>query len=235
MVGSRTVACNGSSPELDKISYESLKRSLHEICRDTAEWPSASAPSGTRTDASGKPAGPTKTPSLDQFTIDLTDRARKGHIDPVLGRDDEIRQVIDILCRRRQNNPILTGEPGVGKTAVAEGFALRIAQGDVPPALQKVMVRVLDLALLQAGAGVKGEFENRLKGVIEEVCRHQFRLFFLSTRPTMIGAGGQEVRDAANLLPALARVNWRTIAATTWAEYKKYFERDAALARRFRQ
>lgn len=225
-----------SSSELDKISYESLKRSLHEICRDSSEWASVATASGRSSEPGAKPTGPTKTPALDQFTIDLTDRARKGHIDPVLGRDDEIRQVTDILCRRRQNNPILTGEPGVGKTAVAEGFALRIAQGDVPPALQKVVVRVLDLALLQAGAGVKGEFENRLKSVIEEVKSSPVPIIlFIDEAHTLIGAGGQAGQgDAANLLkPALARGELRTIAATTWAEYKKYFERDAALARRF--
>lgn len=238
MVGSEGLSrvALSSSPELDKISYESLKRSLHEICRDSSEWATVASAGGARTEPGGKPTGPTKTPALDQFTIDLTDRARKGHIDPVLGRDDEIRQLVDILCRRRQNNPILTGEPGVGKTAVAEGFALRIAQGDVPPALQKVEVRVLDLALLQAGAGVKGEFENRLKSVIEEVKSSPTPIIlFIDEAHTMIGAGGQAGQgDAANLLkPALARGELRTIAATTWAEYKKYFERDAALARRF--
>jgi type VI secretion system protein VasG len=225
----------GCSAELEKISYESLRKSLNEICKDSSE----SAPTGAPTDGTtgaGKRSGPTKTPSLDQFTIDLTDRARKGEIDPVLGRDDEIRQVIDILCRRRQNNPILTGEPGVGKTAVAEGFALRIADGDVPPPLQNVTLRVLDLALLQAGAGVKGEFENRLKSVIEEVKSSATPIIlFIDEAHTLIGAGGQAGQgDAANLLkPALARGELRTIAATTWAEYKKYFERDAALARRF--
>ena len=148
----------------------------------------------------------------------------------------EIRQVIDILTRRRQNNPILTGEAGVGKTAVVEGFALRVAQGDVPPPLKNVHVRTLDLALLQAGAGVKGEFENRLKGLIEEVKASATPIIlFIDEAHTMIGAGGQAGQnDAANLLkPALARGELRTIAATTWSEYKKYFEKDAALARRF--
>ncbi len=225
----------GCSAELEKISYESLRKSLIEICKESSESPSTGAAADGATGA-GKRSGPTKTPSLDQFTIDLTDRARKGEIDPVLGRDDEIRQVIDILCRRRQNNPILTGEPGVGKTAVAEGFALRIAEGDVPPPLQNVTLRVLDLALLQAGAGVKGEFENRLKSVIEEVKSSATPIIlFIDEAHTLIGAGGQAGQgDAANLLkPALARGELRTIAATTWAEYKKYFERDAALARRF--
>jgi type VI secretion system protein VasG len=153
-----------------------------------------------------------------------------------LGRDAEIRQMVDILIRRRQNNPILTGEAGVGKTAVVEGFALRIAAGDVPPALRQVTLRTLDLGLLQAGAGVKGEFENRLKQVIAEVKAAPTPIIlFIDEAHTMIGAGGQAGQsDAANLLkPALARGELRTIAATTWAEYKKYFEKDAALARRF--
>ncbi|HEY6402842.1 MAG TPA: type VI secretion system ATPase TssH, partial [Blastocatellia bacterium] len=179
---------------------------------------------------------PGKTQSLNQFTIDLTARAREGKIDPVLGRDFEVRQIVDILTRRRQNNPILTGEAGVGKTAVVEGFALRVAQGDVPDPLKNVAVRTLDLGLLQAGAGIKGEFENRLKSVIEEVkASPQPIILFIDEAHTMIGAGGQAGQnDAANLLkPALARGELRTIAATTWAEYKKYFEKDAALARRF--
>ena len=179
---------------------------------------------------------PTKTPSLDQFTIDLTARAKAGAIDPVLGREAEVRQIIDILTRRRQNNPILTGEAGVGKTAVVEGFAQRIASGDVPEPLKNVQLRTLDLGLLQAGAGVKGEFENRLKGVIEEVKKSPTPIIlFIDEAHTLIGAGGQAGQgDAANLLkPALARGELRTVAATTWAEYKKYFERDAALARRF--
>jgi len=157
-------------------------------------------------------------------------------VDPVLGRDHEIRQIIDILTRRRQNNPILTGEAGVGKTAVVEGFALRVAAGDVPPPLKNVTIRSLDLALLQAGAGIKGEFENRLKGLIEEVKSSPTPIIlFIDEAHTMIGAGGAAGQgDAANLLkPALARGELRTIAATTWSEYKKYFEKDAALARRF--
>jgi type VI secretion system protein VasG len=154
----------------------------------------------------------------------------------VLGRDAEIRQIIDILTRRRQNNPILTGEAGVGKTAVVEGFAQRIVNGDVPPVLKNVTLRTLDLALLQAGAGIKGEFENRLKGLIEEVKSAPTPvILFIDEAHTMIGAGGQAGQgDAANLLkPALARGELRTIAATTWSEYKKYFEKDPALARRF--
>ena len=176
------------------------------------------------------------TPSLDQYTVDMTQLARDGAIDPIRGRDCEIRQIIDVLLRRRQNNPILTGEAGVGKTAVVEGFAQRVVQGDVPPALRQVSVRSLDLALLQAGAGVKGEFENRLKSVIAEVKASPTPvILFIDEAHQLIGAGGAEGQgDAANLLkPALARGELRTIAATTWAEYKKYVERDPALARRF--
>ncbi|MFY3951278.1 type VI secretion system ATPase TssH [Achromobacter xylosoxidans] len=177
-----------------------------------------------------------KTPALDQYTTNLTERAREGKIDPVIGRDAEIRQMIDILTRRRQNNPILTGEAGVGKTAVVEGLALRIVAGDVPPALAGVALRTLDMGLLQAGASVKGEFENRLKSVIDEVKQSPTPIIlFIDEAHTMIGAGGQAGQnDAANLLkPTLARGELRTIAATTWSEYKKYFEKDAALARRF--
>ncbi len=180
--------------------------------------------------------GLSKTPALDQFTSNLTARAREGRIDPVIGRDAEIRQVIDILLRRRQNNPILTGEAGVGKTAVVEGLARRIAEGDVPEVLQGVELHSLDMGLLQAGASVKGEFENRLKNVIDEVKKSPHPIIlFIDEAHTMIGAGGAAGQnDAANLLkPALARGELRTIAATTWGEYKKYFEKDAALARRF--
>ncbi|HVV67760.1 MAG TPA: type VI secretion system ATPase TssH [Gammaproteobacteria bacterium] len=176
------------------------------------------------------------TSALDQYTINLTQLAQSEKIDPVLGRDEEIRQVMDILMRRRQNNPILIGEPGVGKTAIVEGLALRIKQGEVPPALRNVTVRTLDLGLLQAGAGIKGEFENRLKAVIQEVkTASQPVILFVDEAHTLVGAGaaaGQN--DCANLLkPALARGELRTIAATTWSEYKKYFEQDAALTRRF--
>ncbi|RNF82392.1 type VI secretion system ATPase TssH [Montanilutibacter psychrotolerans] len=180
--------------------------------------------------------GLSKTPALDQFTTNLTQRARDGHVDPVIGRDAEIRQIVDILMRRRQNNPILTGEAGVGKTAVVEGLALRIAEKDVPQVLQGVELHTLDMGLLQAGASVKGEFENRLKNVIDEVKKSPHPIvLFIDEAHTMIGAGGQAGQnDAANLLkPALARGELRTIAATTWGEYKKYFEKDAALARRF--
>jgi len=187
-------------------------------------------------DCAAPAAGLSKTPALDQYTANLTERAREGKIDPVIGRDAEIRQMIDILTRRRQNNPILTGEAGVGKTAVVEGLALRIVAGDVPPALAGVALRTLDMGLLQAGASVKGEFENRLKNVIDEVKQSSTPIIlFIDEAHTMIGAGGQAGQnDAANLLkPALARGELRTIAATTWSEYKKYFEKDAALARRF--
>jgi type VI secretion system protein VasG len=182
------------------------------------------------------PAQMGKQQALRQFSVDLTERARKGEIDPIVGRDDEIRQIVDILMRRRQNNPILTGEAGVGKTAVVEGFALQIARGEVPPPLQDVTLRVLDVGLLQAGASMKGEFENRLKQFIEEVQSSEKPIIlFIDEAHTLIGAGGSAgTGDAANLLkPALARGTLRTIAATTWAEYKKYIEKDPALTRRF--
>jgi type VI secretion system protein VasG len=177
-----------------------------------------------------------KTPALNKFTSDLTHKAKIGEIDPIQGRDAEIRQVIDILTRRRQNNPILTGEPGVGKTAIAEGFALRIIKGDVPPALKNVSLRSLDLGSLQAGAGVRGEFEERLKSVIKEVkSSPKPVILFIDEAHSLIGAGASAGQgDAANLIkPALARGELRTIGATTWSEYKKYFEKDRALARRF--
>ena len=170
------------------------------------------------------PAAMGKQEALKQFTVDLTENARQGKIDPIVGRDEEIRQIIDILMRRRQNNPILTGEAGVGKTAVVEGFALKIASGDVPPPLKDVSLRSLDVGLLQAGASMKGEFENRLKQVIEEVQSSEKPIIlFVDESHTLIGAGGQQgTGDAANLLkPALARGELRTIAATTWAEYKQ--------------
>jgi type VI secretion system protein VasG len=224
-----------SSPQLVQISAEALRKNLAAICRDSiVEAPAESPVGSSSSGAAPRDGGPS--PALDQYTIDLTERARAGTIDPVLGRDAEIRQIVDILMRRRQNNPILTGEAGVGKTAVVEGLALAIVKEQVPPPLRSVALRTLDLGLLQAGAGVKGEFENRLKSVIEEV-RASPRpvILFIDEAHTMIGAGGQPGQsDAANLLkPALARGDLRTIAATTWAEYKKYFERDAALSRRF--
>jgi type VI secretion system protein VasG len=234
-----SIVARDASKEFEKISPESLHKELRDVVANSSESQmEAAAPQavGREPGKPSLPGGPTKTPSLDQFTIDLTLRAKRGEIDPVLGRDGEIRQIVDILTRRRQNNPILTGEAGVGKTAVVEGFALRIAAGDVPPPLRNVSLRVLDLGLLQAGAGIKGEFENRLKSVIDEVkASPQPIILFIDEAHTMIGAGGQAGQgDAANLLkPALARGELRTIAATTWAEYKKYFEKDAALARRF--
>jgi type VI secretion system protein VasG len=182
------------------------------------------------------PAAMGKQEALAKYSVDLTERARKGEIDAIVGRDQEIRQVVDVLMRRRQNNPILTGEAGVGKTAVVEGFALRIVAGDVPPMLREVSLRTLDIGLLQAGASMKGEFENRLKQVIEEVqSSPKPIILFIDEAHTLIGAGGAAgTGDAANLLkPALARGTLRTIAATTWAEYKKYFEKDPALTRRF--
>jgi type VI secretion system protein VasG len=223
------------SKEFQKINADALRKDLLGIVALSAETTTSAEAAGAATGDAPRPMGG-KTPNLDSYTVDLTGNAKRGKIDPVLGRDAEIRQVIDILTRRRQNNPILTGEAGVGKTAVVEGFALRVAQGDVPPPLKNVHVRTLDLALLQAGAGVKGEFENRLKGLIEEVkASAQPIILFIDEAHTMIGAGGQAGQnDAANLLkPALARGELRTIAATTWSEYKKYFEKDAALARRF--
>jgi type VI secretion system protein VasG len=226
---------NDVSREFQKINADALRKDLLGIVALSSETTTTATAGAAPGDAGAKPAGG-KTPNLDSYTVDLTGNARKGKIDPVLGRDAEIRQLVDILTRRRQNNPILTGEAGVGKTAVVEGFALRVAQGDVPPPLKNVHVRTLDLALLQAGAGVKGEFENRLKGLIEEVKASATPIIlFIDEAHTMIGAGGQAGQnDAANLLkPALARGELRTIAATTWSEYKKYFEKDAALARRF--
>ncbi|HEV2522877.1 MAG TPA: type VI secretion system ATPase TssH [Candidatus Acidoferrales bacterium] len=222
--------------EFQKINPEVLKKDFWTVVAGSPE-DSVTAAGLTGAAAGAAPGAPAgKTPNLDQFTIDVTANARAGKIDPVLGRDQEIRQIIDILTRRRQNNPILTGEAGVGKTAVVEGFALRVAKGDVPPPLRNVSIRSLDLALLQAGAGIKGEFENRLKGLIEEVKASPTPIIlFIDEAHTMIGAGGQAGQgDAANLLkPALARGELRTVAATTWSEYKKYFEKDAALARRF--
>jgi type VI secretion system protein VasG len=225
--------------EFQKISAEALHKDFWNIVAGSPEdaETAQAVPIGVEglPQGSGIPAAG-KQQNLNQFTIDLTANAKAGKIDAVLGRDPEIRQIIDILTRRRQNNPILTGEAGVGKTAVVEGFALRVAAGDVPPSLKNVTIRSLDLALLQAGAGVKGEFENRLKGLIEEVKSSPSPIIlFIDEAHTLIGAGGQAGQgDAANLLkPALARGELRTIAATTWSEYKKFFEKDAALARRF--
>ncbi|HZS62689.1 MAG TPA: type VI secretion system ATPase TssH [Gemmatimonadaceae bacterium] len=225
------------SRELTKINATDLQNNFDNVVATSIEdsGPAAAA-SDSGSDGAPRQTGGGQSPNLDQFTIDLTAKAKAGHIDPVLGRDFEVRQVVDILTRRRQNNPILVGEAGVGKTAVVEGFAVRIAAGDVPPPLKGVTLRTLDLALLQAGAGVKGEFENRLKGLIEEVKNSESPIIlFIDEAHTMIGAGGQAGQnDAANLLkPALARGELRTIGATTWSEYKKYFEKDPALSRRF--
>jgi len=242
----RRVVLEGAR-ELERITVDDLQGHLEDLTRGSREDnhvrplgdTSAGTPEaqpGTGNEAATTRNVRSKTPALDQYTIDLTGNARAGRIDPVLGREEEVRQMVDILTRRRQNNPILTGEAGVGKTAVVEGLALRIVSGDVPPPLRNVELRTLDLGLLQAGAGVKGEFENRLKNVIEETRRSLHPIIlFIDEAHTLIGSGGQAGQgDAANLLkPALARGELRTIAATTWAEYKKYFEKDAALARRF--
>ena len=224
-----------SSEAFKKISVETLRDHLSDVTAGSVE----DMDTGLAAEPSDKPAArraPAGAGALTQYTINLTERARRDEIDPVLGRDFEIRQMVDILIRRRQNNPILTGEAGVGKTAVVEGFARRIVEGDIPPPLKSVEVLTLDLGLLQAGAGIKGEFENRLKSVIEEVKASPVPIvLFIDEAHTLIGAGGGAgAGDAANLLkPALARGELRTIAATTWSEYKKYFEKDAALARRF--
>ncbi len=231
------------SPILSRVPLEQLKHRFDEATAGSIEaGRTADAPANGEADPAHAaidptlPAAPSKTPALDTYTTNLTQRARDGHIDPVIGREAEIRQTIDILMRRRQNNPILTGEAGVGKTAVVEGLALRIAAGDVPPPLVGVALHVLDMGLLQAGASVKGEFENRLKNVIDEVKKSAVPIIlFIDEAHTIIGAGGQAGQnDAANLLkPALARGELRTVAATTWSEYRKYFEKDVALARRF--
>ncbi|WP_176060717.1 type VI secretion system ATPase TssH [Paraburkholderia sp. BCC1876] len=230
------------SPLLRDVRVTDLKHKFDELTAGSREAERSSAADSASDDASdiaaneGVPGAPSKTPALDTYTSNLTQRARDGKIDPVIGREAEIRQTIDILMRRRQNNPIMTGEAGVGKTAVVEGLALRIAADDVPVPLKGVALHVLDMGLLQAGASVKGEFENRLKNVIDEVKKSPHPIIlFIDEAHTIIGAGGQAGQnDAANLLkPALARGELRTIAATTWSEYKKYFEKDAALARRF--
>jgi type VI secretion system protein VasG len=227
-----------ASGQLLKIPHDLLKRDFAAITANSAEAALGQAEAGGEPGAPGDQGGVPRGGSgaLEQYTTDLTAQAKAGKIDPILGRDSEIRQIVDILTRRRQNNPILTGEAGVGKTAVVEGFALRLAAGDVPPGLQGVTLRSLDLGLLQAGAGMKGEFENRLRGVIDEVkASPKPIILFIDEAHTLIGAGGAAGQnDAANLLkPALARGELRTIAATTWAEYKKYVEKDAALTRRF--
>lgn len=227
------LACEAAWPLLS-LSQAQLQRLMVLLDQTSEECPeSRSATEPLAIEPTENTAGQA---TLDRFTQDLTAKAAQGKIDPVFGRDDEIRQVIDILSRRRKNNPLLVGEPGVGKTALVEGLALNIAQGRVPDSLKSVCVRTLDLGLLQAGAGVKGEFEQRLKNVIDAVQQSEIPvLLFIDEAHTLIGAGNQAGgADAANLLkPALARGELRTIAATTWSEYKQYFERDAALERRF--
>ena len=230
------------SKHFDAIKVDTLTDEFTKIVSGSPE-DALSATDGSSTaaapgEASGAmaPAQMGKQEALKRYATNLTERAKSGKLDPVTGRDEEIRQIVDILMRRRQNNPILTGEAGVGKTAVVEGFAARIAAGDVPPPLKDVDLYVLDIGLLQAGASMKGEFENRLRQVIEEVqSSPKPIILFVDEAHTLIGAGGAAgTGDAANLLkPALARGTLRTIAATTWAEYKKYIEKDPALTRRF--
>ncbi|MER8555642.1 type VI secretion system ATPase TssH [Mesorhizobium sp. M1217] len=220
------------SGEFDKIDADAVVARFADVTEGSLE--AGASPAVTAAEAPRRiPGGDS---ALAKYATDLTQRARDGKIDPVVGRDPEIRQIVDILMRRRQNNPILTGEAGVGKTAVVEGFALRIAKGDVPPPLQGVSVRMLDVGLMQAGASVKGEFEKRLKAVIDEVQSSEAPvILFIDEAHTLIGAGGAAgTGDAANLLkPALARGELRTIAATTWSEYKQHIEKDPALTRRF--
>ncbi|RNJ47002.1 ClpV1 family T6SS ATPase [Mesorhizobium erdmanii] len=221
------------SAEFDKIDADGVIARFADVTEGSLEAGSPPAAAAAETPMKRGLGGDS---ALAKYATDLTQRARDGKIDPVVGRDPEIRQIVDILMRRRQNNPILTGEAGVGKTAVVEGFALRIAQGDVPPTLQNVSVRMLDVGLMQAGASVKGEFEKRLKAVIDEVQASETPIIlFIDEAHTLIGAGGAAgTGDAANLLkPALARGELRTIAATTWAEYKQHIEKDPALTRRF--
>ena len=237
------LALSGISQEFRKLRTDTLIEQFGQIVGGSPEDTLAAA-DGSQLggaapgEASGAlpPAPMGKQEALRRYAVDLTERARQGDIDPIVGRDEEIRQIVDILMRRRQNNPILTGEAGVGKTAVVEGFALRIAAGDVPPPLKDVSLLTLDIGLLQAGASMKGEFEQRLRQVIEEVqAAEKPIILFVDEAHTLIGAGGAAgTGDAANLLkPALARGTLRTIAATTWAEYKKHIEKDPALTRRF--
>jgi type VI secretion system protein VasG len=235
-----TRAFTNVSPEFGKISVDLLTAEYRKIWA-TSEEENLRPMDGSGLVAAGSPgaeraAGPKGTTALDRFSQDLTAKAKSGDMDPILGRDDEIRQIVDVLMRRRQNNPILTGEAGVGKTAVVEGFAQRIAAGDVPPPLRGVKLCVLDVGLMQAGASMKGEFEQRLRSVIDEVQQSPTPIIlFIDEAHTLIGAGGSAgTGDAANLLkPALARGTLRTIAATTWSEYRQYIEKDPALTRRF--
>ena len=230
----------GISREFQKIEPDVLSSEMASIVKGSPEDAQTSGVDATaapgETSGAMPPAAMGKQEALRRFTVDLTDRARKDELDPVTGRDEEIRQIVDILMRRRQNNPLLTGEAGVGKTAVVEGFAQRIVRGDVPPTLADVSLRTLDIGLLQAGASMKGEFENRLRQVIDEVqASAKPIILFIDEVHTLVGAGGAAgTGDAANLLkPALARGTLRTIGATTWSEYKKYIEKDPALTRRF--
>jgi type VI secretion system protein VasG len=231
---------SGLSRQFSRIGPDALGADFESLLGGS---PEAESEGAAPVDAAGggvrgddAPAAPGQQSALSRYTVDLTDLARTGKLDPIVGRDEEIRQVIDILLRRRQNNPILTGEAGVGKTAVVEGLAQRIVDGDVPPALRAVSLRTLDVGLLQAGAGMKGEFEQRLRQVVEEVqAADRPVILFVDEAHTLVGAGGAAgTGDAANLLkPALARGTLRTIAATTWSEYKRHIEKDPALTRRF--
>jgi type VI secretion system protein VasG len=236
-------ALYGMSKQFDKVKIEALSENFSSILGASPEAHMTAtdgfqANAGAPGEGSGAiaPAAMGKQEALKKFTVDLTEQARSGKMDPIVGRDDEIRQVVDILMRRRQNNPILVGEAGVGKTAVVEGFAQRIARGDVPPSLKEVQLLTLDVGLLQAGASMKGEFEQRLRSVIDEVQGSPKPIIlFIDETHTLVGAGGAAgTGDAANLLkPALARGTLRTIGATTFAEYKKHIEKDPALTRRF--
>jgi type VI secretion system protein VasG len=232
-------ALTAISREFLKITPDDLVEKFANVTSGSPEERMIPAADAATAPAAGEGMAPAQLgrfEALAKFSVDLTERARKKELDPIAGRDEEIRQIIHVLMRRRQNNPILTGEAGVGKTAVVEGFAHRIASGDVPPALKDVALRTLDIGLLQAGASMKGEFENRLRQVIEEVQSSPTPIIlFIDEAHTLIGAGGAAgTGDAANLLkPALARGTLRTIAATTWAEYKKHIEKDPALTRRF--
>jgi type VI secretion system protein VasG len=235
-------ALYGISRQFERVKLDPLVEEFDRLLRDSPEAAMTAsdgfqAGSAAPDDSGAMPAAAMgKQEALRRFTVDLTEQAREGKLDPIVGRDEEIRQVVDILMRRRQNNPILTGEAGVGKTAVVEGFAQRIVAGDVPPTLRDVQLRTLDVGLLQAGASMKGEFENRLRQVIEEVqASEKPIILFIDEAHTLVGAGGAAgTGDAANLLkPALARGTLRTVAATTWAEYKKHIEKDPALTRRF--
>src|SRR6266513_1849541 len=235
---------NGISMEFSKIKQEQLTDEFSKITSGSVEENLAAKDGSTvggnvsPGESSGAiaPAQMGKQEALAKFSVDLTEKARKGEIDPIVGRDEEIRQIVDVLMRRRQNNPILTGEAGVGKTAVVEGFAQRIASGEVPPPLKNVRLCALDIGLMQACASMKGEFEQRLRSVIDEVQSSPTPIIlFIDEAHTLIGAGGSAgTGDAANLLkPPLARGTLRTIAATTWGEYRQYIEKDPALTRRF--